>query len=254
MEFLKTTEWDFPSLPEQIQIASILSSLDDKIDLLHRQNKTLEQLAETLFKQWFIVEADESWEAVKVRDVATINDRSISKNFLFEEIEYLDTGSITKGILGRFQIYKLPDAPSRAQRIVQDDDIVYSLVRPIQRHYGIMNGIKPNTIVSTGFSVITCHDFSPHFLYLLLTSNDTVDYFDMVAEGSTSTYPSLKPSDIGNFEFLKPPTPILNDFESYASDAWKKIHVNTEQIKALTKLRDTLLPKLMSGEVKIKIN
>ncbi|HEY8690728.1 MAG TPA: restriction endonuclease subunit S, partial [Chitinophagaceae bacterium] len=55
-----------PSLPDQIQITSILSSLDDKIDLLHRQNKTLEQLAETLFRQWFVEEAEESWGVGKL--------------------------------------------------------------------------------------------------------------------------------------------------------------------------------------------
>ena len=56
-----------PALNEQQSIASILSSLDDKIDLLHRQNKTLEQLAETLFRQWFVEEADESWEKSNFR-------------------------------------------------------------------------------------------------------------------------------------------------------------------------------------------
>ena len=62
-------KFPFPPLPEQIQIASILSSLDDKIDLLHRQNKTLEQLAETLFRQWFVEESEESWEETTLFDV-----------------------------------------------------------------------------------------------------------------------------------------------------------------------------------------
>lgn len=55
-----------PELSEQCAIASILSSLDDKIDLLHRQNKTLEQLAETLFRQWFVEEADSNWEKIRL--------------------------------------------------------------------------------------------------------------------------------------------------------------------------------------------
>ena len=54
---------DLPAIAEQTAIAEVLSSLDDKIDLLHRQNKTLESLAETLFRQWFIEEADDSWES-----------------------------------------------------------------------------------------------------------------------------------------------------------------------------------------------
>jgi type I restriction enzyme S subunit len=59
---LKGIEVNFPTLPEQYSIVSILRSLDDKIDLLQRQNKTLEQLAETLFRQWFIEEAENNWE------------------------------------------------------------------------------------------------------------------------------------------------------------------------------------------------
>ena len=63
--FLSETLWDLPPLPEQKAIAEVLSSLDDKIDLLHRQNKTLEDMAQTLFRKWFIDEADEDWEFVK---------------------------------------------------------------------------------------------------------------------------------------------------------------------------------------------
>ena len=61
---IKSIELLLPPLPEQKAIASILSSLDNKIDLLHRQNKTLESMAETLFRQWFVEEADEGWEEV----------------------------------------------------------------------------------------------------------------------------------------------------------------------------------------------
>ncbi len=240
-----------PSLNEQTKIAGILSSLDDKIDLLHRQNKTLEALAETLFRQWFIEEADENWETLRVYDVADINTNTIQKNSLYSEIEYLDTGSITKGIIDGFQYYKLIDAPSRAQRIVQKYDIVYSLVRPIQRHYGLLYDTNPNTVVSTGFCVITCSNISPYFLYLLLTTDESVEHFDMIAEGSTSTYPSLKPSDIANFEFQKPPNDKLIKFDNVVSCSWNKIISNNRQIRTLTQLRDTLLPKLMSGEVRV---
>lgn len=69
-EILSNVEIEIPPYKEQISIASILSSLDDKIDLLQRQNKTLEQLAETLFRQWFVEEAEESWEAATILDIA----------------------------------------------------------------------------------------------------------------------------------------------------------------------------------------
>lgn len=250
---------DFKNVPipianyiEQNAIAEALSSLDDKIDLLQRQNKTLEQLAETLFKQWFVEEADGNWETVKVSDVADINKRTIGKSFSFNEIEYLDTGSITEGKIESFQKYLITEAPSRAQRIVGNNDIVYSLVRPIQKHYGLLLDTKPNTIASTGFCVISCEKISPYFVYLLLTQNETVEYFEMVAEGSTSTYPSLKPSDIADFEFQLPPQEKLNAFSKIVEIQWNKIKLNTNQISILSQLREMLLPKLMSGEVRIK--
>ena len=238
---------------EQETIAEVLTSLDDKIDLLQRQNKTLEQLAETLFRQWFVEEADESWEVRKISDFAFINNETVSRNYPFTQIEYLDTGSITTGNIINYQTYNLKDSPSRAQRIVRDDDIVYSLVRPIQRHYGLLHDVKPNAVASTGFCVLTSKGISPYFLYLLLTRNDAVDYFDMIAEGSTSAYPSLKPSDIAGFEFQLPPDEKLLNFSTFSYDTWNKIKSNTNQIKSLTQLRDALLPKLMSGEVRLKL-
>jgi len=156
---------NFPPLPEQKRISETLSSLDDKIDLLHRQNKTLEALAETLFRQWFVEEAEESWETKRISEMASINSRTISKNISHSEIEYLDTGSITEGKIESFQNYLTKDAPSRAQRVVIENDIVYSVVRPIQRHYGLLHDVKANTIVSTGFAVISCEKISPHFIY-----------------------------------------------------------------------------------------
>lgn len=241
------------NIKDQMNVADILSSLDDKIDLLHRQNVTLEAMAETLFRQWFVEEAEEGWEVVKVADVAEINSKSISKSFPYSEIEYLDTGSITDGVVSSFQTVLLADAPSRAQRIVDNNDIVYSLVRPIQRHFGFLNGIANNTVVSTGFCVISAKNFSPHFLYILLTKDESVEYFDMIAEASTSTYPSLKPSDIANFEFQKPPQKKLTEYSEFASGLWSKINTNNQQIRTLTLLRDNLLPKLMSGDVKVKM-
>lgn len=242
---------ELPTLFEQKSIASILSSLDDKIDLLHRQNKTLEAMAETLFRQWFIEEASEEWEAVKICDVAKINSKVLTKNYPYETINYLDTGSITKGVIANYQNYSRDDVPSRAQRIPQENDVVYSLVRPVQRHYGILSNLSNNTVVSTGFCVITAQTVSPYFLYMLLTLDENVDYFDMIAEASTSTYPSLKPSDIANFEFLMPPSEKLKAFAEIAEAYWQKINSNSNQIQTLTQLRDNLLPKLMSGEISV---
>ncbi|KAF5431881.1 type I restriction enzyme, S subunit [Candidatus Methanophagaceae archaeon] len=242
-----------PPLPEQRDIASVLSSLDDKIDLLHRQNKTLEAMAETLFRKWFVVGADEGWDSVRVGDFVHTNVASINRNNTLKTIRYLDTGSLTEGKIDGYQTFDIADAPSRARRIVKHNDVLISTVRPNQKHYGILKNPTEDVIVSTGFCVITCDKINPHFIYILLTTDEMTEYLHSIAEGSTSTYPSLKPSDIEGLVFQLPPQEKLDAFSEYADNAWSKIEYNHTQIRTLEKLRDTLLPKLMGGEVRLKI-
>lgn len=241
-----------PPLEEQKAIAEVLSSFDDKIDLLHRQNKILEELAKTLFRQWFIEEAADDWAVVTVGDFVKTNSSSIKKDCTLSTIQYLDTSSLTEGKIDTLQLLDLADAPSRARRIVKHNDVLISTVRPNQKHYGIMKNPTEDIIVSTGFCVISCEKINPHFIYMLLTTDDMTEYLHSIAEGSTSTYPSLKPSDIEAVEFLLPQEEKLKVFSDYADNAWNKIDSNYRQMKTLEHMRDTLLPKLMSGEIRLK--
>lgn len=245
-------EIPLPPRPLQEIIGKTYFDLCNKIDLLHRQNKTLEAMAETLFRQWFIEEAKEDWDEVQVKEVTTLNRRSVGKNYIHGDILYLDTGSLTKGVVGELQSYSLNEAPSRAKRLVQHNDILISTVRPNQCHYGIVSEPKDNLVVSTGFCTITCETISPYFVYLLLTNTEMTEYLHSIAEGSTSTYPSLKPEDIGAVVFQMPPKELLQQFHNLAESYWQKIHSNHKQIQTLENLRDTLLPKLMSGEVRVE--
>lgn len=126
-----------PSVIEQKAIASVLSSIDNKIDLLHRQNKTLESMANTLFRQWFIEESQDEWPEATLNQYVELNKSSIDKKYNIKEIQYLDTGSLTKGKISKLQKILLSDAPSRAKRLVNNFDIIISTVRPDQCHYGI---------------------------------------------------------------------------------------------------------------------
>jgi len=240
-----------PALDEQKVIAEVLSSLDDKIDLLHHQNKTLEELAQTLFRQWFIEEANDEWEEVTLGDFVKTNVLTLKKDSSLKTIQYLDTSSLTEGKIDSFQQLDLSEAPSRAKRIVKHNDVLISTVRPNQKHYGIIKNPTEDMIVSTGYCVVSCEQLNPHFIYILLTTDDMTEYLHSIAEGSTSTYPSLKPSDIEAVEFLLPPEDKLKKFSDYADNAWDKIDNNHIQIKTLENMRDTLLPKLMSGEVRL---
>jgi len=204
-----------------------------------------------LFRQWFVEEAREEWELAKVGDFVATNELTITKDYSFDMIEYMDTSSINKGMISELQTISLSEAPSRARRLVKHNDILVSTVRPDQKHFGIIKDPVKNLVVSTGFCVISCKKISPHFLYILLTSGEMTEFLHSIADGSTSTYPSLRPSDIEKVEFQLPPRERMNEYETLVSSYWDKIHSNQIQIRTLTALRDSLLPKLMSGEVRV---
>lgn len=146
------------------------------------------------------------WSSAKLGDAIKTNQRTIVRGYPHDKILYLDTGSITCGKIEALKELDLEAAPSRAKRMVQDNDIVYSAVRPIQRHYGFITNPPDNLVVSTGFVVITAdpQKIFPKYLYHYLTANSQVEELDMIAEASTSTYPSLKPEDIENLDICFP--------------------------------------------------
>ena len=151
----------------------------------------------------------QSWKSTRIGDICKTNQRtySLSENWLF--VNYLDTGNIIENRINEIQHIVMDQdiLPSRARRKVTIDDILYSTVRPNQRHYGIIKEVLPNMLVSTGFTVITV-DMSLancDFLYYYLIQNDIVDSLHAIGEQSVSAYPSIKPSDIENLEILLPP-------------------------------------------------
>ena len=184
----------------------------------------------------------EEWKKVKLGKGVTSNKNNIGKDYLYPVILYLDTGSITEGKIEGFQKYELNNVPSRAKRLVKEKDIIYSTVRPIQRHYGFIVNPPKNLVVSTGFSVIETNQdkAEPKFIYYLLTSNEIVETLDVIADGSTSAYPSLKPSDIENLEFFLPPLLEQKAIASVLSSLDDKIDLLHRQNKTLETMAETL--------------
>ncbi len=182
------------------------------------------------------------WKLCSLGDVISSNNQSIGNDYPHKNILYLDTGSITRGQIKGFQEIMLQAAPSRAKRLVKNDDIIYSTVRPIQRHYGFIKNPAPNLVVSTGFSVIeTNTDLAdPVYIYYLLTSDEVVETLDTIAEGSTSAYPSLKPSDIENLKIEIPSIPEQRAIASVLSSLDDKIDLLHRQNKTLEAMAETL--------------
>jgi Restriction endonuclease S subunits len=194
-------------------------------------------------------QAHQPWKECKLGEHVFINSRSIDKNYPYKEIEYLDTGSITDGKIASWQHLSLGDAPSRAKRIVKNNDIVLSMVRPIQRHYGFLSSTKPNSVVSTGFVVISAKDsIEPYFLYSFLTQEDITEYLDVVAEGSTSAYPAFTPDVIEKLPILLPPIPEQRAIAGVLSSLDDKIDLLHRQNKTLECMAEALWRKMFVEE------
>ena len=145
---------------------------------------------------------------MRIGDFCKTNLYTYSEKEKWEEIHYLDTGNITRGKVAEIQtlVPGKDTVPSRARRKVQIGDIVYSTVRPNQRHYGIIKTYDPKMLVSTGFVVITVDKqiADPYFVYYFLTQDDIIETLQAIGEQSTSAYPSIKPVDIENLEIELP--------------------------------------------------
>lgn len=145
---------------------------------------------------------------IKLGDVCTINSTNYSDGDRYDFVNYLDTGNITTNHIEHIQRIDISreKLPSRARRKVKFNSIIYSTVRPNQRHYGIIKSQPENFLVSTGFAVLdTIPDkIDANFLYYQLSRDEVVENLQSIAEQSTTAYPSIKPSDLGNLEFRVP--------------------------------------------------
>ena len=152
-----------------------------------------------------------------IGEICNINALSIRKGEHPKQILYLDTANLVEGRICKLQEINFADAPSRAQRKINNDTILYSSVRPNLKHFGIMKSMPSNVIVSTGFITLDVKDkslFSPEYIYYLLTQQGVVDYLQGIAQNGVSAYPSINPSDIANLKFN---FPSLSDQEHIAS-------------------------------------
>lgn len=198
---------------------------------------------ESLYLQPFLQSLHkEQWQEVRLEEVAEMNQKNIDKSYPHKTIQYLDTGSIANNKIESLQLFDSAKLPSRAKRIVQNNDIIYSLVRPIQRHFGFIKNPPENLIVSTGFCVITTNNaiLDSKFLYYYLTLNEIIELLDMIAEASTSAYPAIRPFDIENLTIPLPPLTTQQKIAEILSSFDDKIDLLHRQNKTLESLALTL--------------
>ena len=173
-----------------------------------------------------------NWRTVRLGEICNFNSASYSTKDKWSYVNYLDTGNIISNTISEIQriILSKDKLPSRAKRKVRKNDIIFSTVRPNQKHYGFINKEWDNLLVSTGFVVISPIEKLSYgrYIYYFLSQNKIIDKLHAIAEQSTSTYPSIKPSDI---EDLKIPLPPLEEQEAIAgvlSSLDDKIELNNK--------------------------
>jgi type I restriction enzyme S subunit len=234
-----------PPLPEQRAIAGVLSSLDDKIDLLHRQNKTLEGMAEALWQKMFVEEANPNWNKGKLGDEMNITmGQSPPGNTYNEE---------NRGMLffqGRAEFgFRFPQARlycTKPKRLAKRCDTLVSVRAPV----GDINMASDECCIGRGLAALRHNKgFVSYTFYKVRSLKDDFDSF----EQQGTVFGSIGKDDFNGIDTFLPDLKIIQQFDALAKPLDDKIFTNSIQISTLSHLRDRLLPKLISGEVRVKV-
>jgi type I restriction enzyme S subunit len=237
-----------PTLPEQQSIASILSSLDDKIDLLHRQNKTLEALAETLFRQWFVEEAEEGWGEKPLSSIANfLNGLACQKYPPKNEINKLPVLKIRELSSGISESSDWAATEVSPEYIVQAGDVIFAWSASLI--VKVWDGEK--CVLNQHLFKVTSKEF-PKWFYLAWCKYHLAEFISISLSHAT-TMGHIKRGDLDAVMVLVPSDSEISAMSEKMTPLLDKQIVNARQIRTLTRLRDTLLPKLMSGEVRVKV-
>ena len=272
---LKDLPINLPDYNTQTAIAEILSSLDDKIELNNKINQELENLAQTLFKQWFIDfefpnekgepykssggemvdselgEIPKGWEVGNLNQIAELQKKN-KKPFENPDTIYHHY-SLPEFDSGKMPSKELGEKILSSKYQVLEHSILVSKLNPrIPRIWTI---IKPNdnSICSTEFQVLKpLEDVFFPFVNCLCSSDGYINSIQSKVTGTSSSHQRVNPKDIINYEMVLPPLSIVNQFYDSVYDSLNLIDDNRKENQELTNLRDTLLPKLISGELEVK--
>jgi len=255
---MRSLEIDLPPIEEQKEIAGVLSSLDDKIELLREKNKTLEATAQAIFKEWFVNfnfpgatdkmidselgEIPEGWRAGKLGEEVKIvmgqspsgesyNENENGEVFFQGRTDFSD----------RFPQVRL--YTTEPKRMAERFDVLVSVRAPV----GDINVASERCCIGRGLAAVRS-DYKSYALYKIKSLKDAFNKFE--AEGTV--FGSINKDSFLNIEALIPATEVVKSFDGFANSLDEKIFNNYSQIQNLSTLRDTLLPKLMNGELKIR--
>jgi type I restriction enzyme, S subunit len=253
---IKEYEFLLPPFPEQKAIAAILSSFDDKIELLGRQNKTLESMAQGIFKEWFIkfkvngkkqkvnssTGLPEGWRMGKLGD-----EFEIIMGQSPDGASYNESGEGMIFFQGRAEFQeRFPTTrlyTTEPKRIAEKFDVLVSVRAPV----GDINVAFDKCCIGRGLAAVRS-EYKSYALYKIKSLKDAFGKF----EDEGTVFGSIGKDSFANIETILPDGETVKAFEAIAGSIDAKIYNNYKQIQTLSKLRDALLPKLMKGEIRVK--
>jgi type I restriction enzyme, S subunit len=242
---LKELVLNIPPLPEQKAIASILSSLDNKIDLLHRQNRTLEAIAETLFRQWFVEDAQDDWEKSNLgSEFDFIMGQSPSGSSFNEEGIGVPMFQGNADFGFRFPTERI--YTTEPTRVAQKFDTLISVRAPV----GAQNMAHKECCIGRGVAAFRYKKDRNFYTYTYFKLRSLVEEIKKFNDEGT-VFGSISRSNFDGLTINIPPNKLLFKFENEVKSVNDKVIENCQQIHTLEKLRNNLLPKLMSGEIRV---
>jgi type I restriction enzyme S subunit len=278
---IEAFEFALPPLEEQRSIARILWTLEKKIELNRKMNETLEATARALFQSWFVDfdpvraksegrdpglpphvadlfpnEFEDSklgpiaagWTVGTLSDCASLNPESWSKQTRPQSIQYVDLSNVKWGRIEERVEYSSSDAPSRAQRVLKPGDTIVGTVRPGNGSFAFIseNGLTG----STGFAVLRPIESAyTEFLYLAATAPENIERLAHIADGGA--YPAVRPEVVALQRIVLPSKGVLSCFSKMCAPLFRLMSEKERESTSLTAMRDSLLPKLISGELRV---
>lgn len=237
-----------PPIQEQLSISSILSSLDEKIELNNKMNKTLEEIGQALFKKWFIDEKKDEWEEKNIQNILIFEKGVEPGSNCYESkktkdnIKFIRVGDISQP--ERNETF-IPLILSE-DKFCKEEDILLSLDATI----GIVR-IGMEGAFSGGVRKVYSkkENIPKGYIYFLLKSKEIQEVINTYAQGTTILHAG---HSLDYMNMLFPPEKILREFSNIIEPTFNKLVKNLHQNQTLSSIRDTLLPKLMSGEIRVK--
>ncbi len=280
--YVKTIPIPLPPMDEQRAIAHILGALDDKIELNRRMNETLEAMARALFKSWFVDfdpvrakmegrdtglpedvaglfsdrlvdsemgETPEGWRAGTLADVAELNPESWGRKNTPDGVRYVDLANTKWGVIESVQPHAWGSAPSRARRVLRPGDTIVGTVRPGNGSFALVD--RDGLTGSTGFAVLRPKAaIGREIVYCAATSHGNIARLARLADGGA--YPAVNPTTVLGTAVVLPEARTRAAFSELTAPLLSQLHENQREARVLASTRDTLLPKLVSGEIRLR--